>query len=76
MKISTHTQTRMAAKALFTAGISAKWVKTPAMTVMMTREGNTTPRVATTPPREPATLYPMKVAVFTAMTPGVHCPTA
>ena len=39
-------------------------------------EGNTTPRVATTPPILPSTLRPAKVAVFTAMTPGVHWPMA
>ena len=46
------------------------------MTIMMTREGKTSPRVATTPPAMPAWLRPTKVAVFTAMMPGVHWPTA
>ena len=46
------------------------------MTVMMIRDGNTTPRVARTPPKMPRYLCPMKVAVFTAMMPGVHWPMA
>ena len=46
------------------------------MTMMMTMEGNTTPRVANTPPAAPFCFCPTKVAVFTAMTPGVHWPMA
>ena len=42
----------------------------------MMREGNTRPRVATTPPETPRYLCPTKVAVFTAMMPGVHWPMA
>ena len=40
------------------------------------RTPNHTPKVAKMPPRLPFSLYPTKVAVFTAITPGVHCPTA
>ena len=39
-------------------------------------DGVTTPNVAIIPPGMPATLHPTNVAVFTAMTPGVHCPIA
>ena len=44
--------------------------------VTITKDGNTNPSVATIPPIIPACLYPTKVAVFTAMIPGVHCPIA
>lgn len=53
-----------------------KLVMTPASATMMSRDGNTTPSVATMPPAMPALFWPMKVAVFTAMTPGVHWPMA
>ena len=56
LKISTHTQTRMPAKALLTAGTSEKLVRIPAMRVMMITDGNTMPREATTPPTVPASL--------------------
>ena len=45
---------------------------TPARTVMITREGNTTPKVARMPPGIPFSFCPMKVETFTAMMPGVH----
>ena len=35
-------------------------------------QDGTTPRVATIPPMEPASPCPTKVAVFTAIMPGVH----
>ena len=38
--------------------------------------GHMTPKVAIAAPRDPFSLQPMKVAVFTAMTPGVHWPMA
>ena len=43
---------------------------------MITRDGNTTPSVATMPPGMPLNFWPMNVAVFTAMMPGVHWPMA
>ena len=45
------------------------------MSMMMTRQGNTSPRVATTP-AAPFRLCPTNVAVLTAMMPGVHWPMA
>ena len=44
--------------------------------IVITSDGKTTPSVATTPPSEPPTLRPANVAVFTAITPGVHWPIA
>ena len=66
----------MPARACRTAGISAKLDRNAAMAVIIIREGNTRPRVASTPPGIPLYLYPMKVAVLTAIMPGVHWPTA
>ena len=43
---------------------------------MIITEGVTTPQVATIPPKIPCKLYPMKVATFTAIIPGVICPMA
>ncbi len=42
----------------------------------MTHDGKIKPRVARMPPPRPAVLYPTKVAVFTAIIPGVHWPMA
>ena len=67
-----QTQTRISANAFCTAGTSENAEMHPASAQIMTREGDTTPRVAIMPPITPSYLYPMKVAVFTAMTPGVH----
>ena len=39
-------------------------------------DNKTTPSVAQMPPQMPLYLWPMKVAVLTAMTPGVHWPMA
>ena len=46
------------------------------MSMMMMMQGKTSPRVATTPPALPFRLWPTKVAVLTAMMPGVHWPMA
>jgi len=76
LKISTHTHTLIPAKACCT---QARWENasmTPARAAMMIRDGNTTPRVATMPPMMPRRFWPINVAVFTAMTPGVHWPMA
>ena len=54
LTISTATATRMPAKAFLTVGSSEMLPRKAAMTVMMTREGNTSPSVATTPPATPA----------------------
>ncbi len=43
---------------------------------IVTTLGKITPRVAMTPPGVPFSLEPTKVAVLTAMTPGVHWPMA
>jgi len=56
--------------------MSAKFCKKAAMAAMMIMDGKTTPSVARIPPNMPASVYPTKVAVFTAMMPGVHWPTA
>ena len=76
LKISTQTQTWMPAKAFFTQARSAKLEISPARMEMITTEGNTTPSVATTPPAAPPYFWPIKVAVLTAMMPGVHWPMA
>ncbi len=70
------TAERTPAKAWPTAGMWAKLRRKAAMRVMMTMEGKTMPRVAMTPPSTPFRLEPKKVAVLTAMTPGVHWPMA
>ena len=54
----------------------AKLLMKAARIVMITKDGNTTPSVATMPPIAPPYFCPMKVAVFTAMMPGVHWPMA
>ena len=66
----------MPAKAFWTQARSAKLLMSPARMEIMTRDGNTTPRVATMPPAMPLYFWPMNVAVLTAMIPGVHCPMA
>ena len=76
LRISTHTHTRIPAKALCTAGRCAKFWINAAIIVIITSDGNTTPSVANMPPRMPACFWPTKVAVFTAITPGVHWPIA
>ena len=43
---------------------------------MMTKDGSTTPSVATSAPGSPACDEPMKVAMFTASGPGVDSDTA
>ena len=74
--IKTPTTTRMPPNAFCTTGRWAKLVSTAAMTMIMTREGNTPPAVAKIAPGIPFLLYPMNVAVLTKITPGVHCPMA
>ena len=64
IEVRTQTQTRMPAKAFWTIARSEKFWMKAAMTVMMIRDGNTTPRVAMMPPAIPAVLWPTKVAVF------------
>ena len=75
-KINTHTQTLTPLNAWITIGKSAKLLKNAAIRVIITTDGVTTPKVAITPPIKPAILYPIKVATFTAITPGVHWPIA
>ena len=53
-RISTHTQARTPLKAFCTISRSAKLVSSPAITQIMTRQGNACPRVATIPPMIPA----------------------
>ena len=43
---------------------------------MITKEGSTTPSVAASAPKKPACVEPTKVAVFTAIGPGVDSDTA
>ena len=76
LRMNTHTHTRMPPRASCTQPIFAKLLISAAMTEIITTEGETTPRVATTPPTTPRYFRPMKVAVFTAITPGVHWPMA
>ena len=75
-RMKTQTQTRMPARAFCTQTRLAKLLMSAAMMEMMTSEGEMTPSVATMPPMFPAFFRPMKVAVLTAMTPGVHWPMA
>ena len=49
----------------------AKLFKNAAIIAIIIIEGKITPIVANTPPITPANLYPINVAVFTAITPGV-----
>ncbi len=76
LSINTPTTVRIAPNAFCTISNSAKLFKNAAINVTMTIEGNITPAVAAIPPKTPFLLYPINVAVFTAMTPGVHCPIA
>ena len=76
LKISTHTHTRIPAKACCTQSRWEKLLMTPASAVMIISEGNTMPSVATMPPSTPRCFCPTKVAVLTAMMPGVHWPMA
>ena len=76
LTMSTTTQTRMPAKAFFTAATSAKAVRQAAITVMMRSDGATEPRAATMAPTVPLRFCPMKAEVFTMMMPGRHWPMA
>ena len=76
LKISTHTHARMPEKACCTQSRWEKLLMTPASAVMITSEGNTMPSVAPMPPNMPFCFWPTKVAVLTAMMPGVHWPIA
>ena len=71
-RISAHTQICIPFMACCTASISAKFRINAAMIDIITNDGNMTPSVAKIPPNTPANLYPIKVAVLTAITPGVH----
>ena len=75
-RMSAQTAARTPAKAWPTQGLSATWERKAAMTPMMTRQGKIRPRVAAMPPGTPFYFAPTKVAVLTAMMPGVHWPTA
>ena len=74
--IRAQTQARTPVSACCTQGFSAKDQKKAEMMVTMIMGGTSTPRVARRDPDRPWTRYPQKVAVFTAMTPGVHWATA
>ena len=71
-KMSAVTAARTPASACWTGSRSAKFLSSAAISEMMTRLGDTTPRVARTAPGSPACFLPRNVAVLTAMTPGVH----
>ena len=66
----------MPLKAYPTAGRLAKLVSMAAIMSIMIMLGHMTPKVAIAAPRDPFSLQPIKVAVFTAMMPGVHWPMA
>ena len=53
LKIRTHTHTWIPAKAFCTQAKWEKFVINPARIEIMTKEGNTTPSVATMPPNQP-----------------------
>lgn len=66
----------IAAKALATTGRSIKPSINMAIMVMMIIEGVMTPKAAAIEPAMPLILWPINVAVLTAIMPGVHCPRA
>ena len=74
--IRAQTQARTPVSACCTQGFSAKDQKKAEMMVTMIMGGTSTPRVARRDPDRPWTRYPQKVAVFTAMGPGVLSLTA
>ena len=71
-----HTQIRIPPNACCTQAMCENASITPASKEIITTDGKATPSVATIPPRIPANFCPIKVATFTAMIPGVHCPSA
>ena len=73
LKINTQTHTRIPLNACSTKIFSENICKTFASNEMIINDGNTTPSVATMAPIVPFCFLPIKVAVFTAITPGVHC---
>lgn len=60
----------------FTPAYLSKRVKTDAISRIIMKDGNTTPTVATRAPKIPAWDDPTKVAILTAMGPGVDSDTA
>ena len=76
LKISTHTQTLIPAKAFLTAGTSANAVSTVAIMVIIRKEGAAAPSAAKTAPILPFLFFPTKARVFTIRIPGRHCASA
>jgi predicted Rossmann fold flavoprotein len=72
LSISAHTQARIPPNACTTISDSANSAIIEAISEIIIIEGSITPKVATTAPQKPFTLCPTNVAVFTAITPGVH----
>ena len=66
----------MPANAFLTHASSAKLEIKAAIREIIIIDGRIMPKVAAIPPAIPARFRPIKVAVFTAIIPGVHCPTA
>ena len=70
------TATRTPASACCTVGMSAKFCNSAAIKEIIIKLGETIPKVAKADPKKPPCFLPKKVAVLTAITPGVHCPIA
>ena len=75
-RIIATTQGRTPAKKALTPAYFIRLCSAAAMSRMMTKEGSTTPTVATKEPASPACEAPIKVAMFTASGPGVDSDTA
>ena len=71
LSISTPTATLIPEKACCTIFESEKLSINPAIDIIIASDGNTTPLVANIAPNIPFSLYPINVAVFTAIIPGV-----
>ena len=74
--INKDTPTLMPLKALAITSISRRLLKNKEIKKMITKDGRITPSVANKDPKKPATLYPIKVAEFIAIGPGVDSASA
>ena len=76
LKIRTHTHTWMPAKAFWTHGKVRKVGDQPRQDGDNDQGREHHPQGGHNAPGDPLYFWPMNVAVFTAMMPGVHCPMA
>ena len=75
-KIIPTTAGRMPPSVALTPAYFSNFVKSEAMRSMIINEGKTTPSVARSAPKIPPCEEPTKVAIFTAIGPGVDSATA